>query len=163
MYKFFLVLFFSILSSYSQNNIFNDFPVVKKKESKRFFKSSEDYSKIVINRASSFKIDLKKCVYSGDKLVTAAYRALGPDNYKNYNKRLGYMDYVKTLDDVSLFLRKNSFKITFESPNYKDVISFFENFETLLIEANNEKVRIKLIPIEHDMNYSLYFEISSLD
>ena len=79
------------------------------------------------------------------------------------NKRLGYMDYVKTLEDVSSFLRKNSFKINFESPNYKDVISFFENFETLLIEANNEKVKLKLIPIEHDMNYSLYFEISSLD
>ena len=163
MYKFFLVLFFSILSSYSQNNIFNDFPLVKEKESKKFFKSNLGYSQIVINRSSSFKIDLKKCIYSDGKLVTATYRAVGPDNYKNYNKRLGYMDYVKTLEDVSLFLRKNSFKINFESPNYKDVISFFENFEALLIEANNEKVELKLIPIEHDMNYSLYFEISGLD
>ena len=41
------------------------------------------------------------------------------------------------------------------------MIAFFENYETILIDANNNKINLKIVPIKHDMNYSLFIEIST--
>ena len=71
------------------------------------------------------------------------------------------MDFNKILEDLIIFLNNNSFNIKYQSPKYNDIIGFFENYETVLIEAENNKINLKLIPREHDLNYSLFIEISN--
>jgi|SaaInlLV_10m_DNA_1039704.scaffolds.fasta_scaffold16294_4 hypothetical protein len=160
-YKVFLICFFSITLGYSQNLIFEGLPIINKKESKKFFKSNEGLSKIIIKRNSDFILDLKKSFFLNNLLEKAVYRAKGPENYKSYNKRIGYMDFNKILEDLIIFLNNNSFNIKYQSPKYNDIIGFFENYETVLIEAENNKINLKLIPREHDLNYSLFIEISN--
>ena len=62
-YKVFLICFFSITLGYSQNLIFEGLPIINKKESKKFFKSNEGLSKIIIKRNSDFILDLKKSFF----------------------------------------------------------------------------------------------------
>ena len=71
------------------------------------------------------------------------------------------MDFNKILEDLIIFLNNNSFNIKYQSPKYNDIIGFFENYETVLIEAENNKINLKLIPREHYLNYSLFIEISN--
>lgn len=160
-FKNLLIFFFSITLSFGQNLILEGLPQLNEKESKRLFKSNKGFSKILIKKSSTFKLDLRKCSFINNKLVKAVYRASGPENYKSYNKRLDYMDLNKILDDLLIFLNNNLFSVNYKSPNYNDVIAFFENYETILIDANNNKINLKIVPIKHDINYSLFIEIST--
>ncbi len=132
-----------------------------KKKAKGYLNQIKASQKYLLKKSSTFKLDLRKCSFINNKLVKAVYRASGPENYKSYNKRLDYMDLNKILDDLLIFLNNNLFSVNYKSPNYNDVIAFFENYETILIDANNNKINLKIVPIKHDMNYSLFIEIST--
>ena len=43
---------------------------------------------------------------------------------------------------IYLNIHNNSFNIKYQSPKYNDIIGFFENYETVLIEAENNKINL---------------------
>ena len=161
-YKLLLILILLGTTTNAQNSILEGVPFVTQKQSKIFFKSNKNFSKIIIKRNSDFKLDLKKSSYQNNNLEKVVYRAIGPENYKSFNKRIGYMDLNKILGEILVFLENNSFNINYQSSNYYDIINFFEKYETILIEANNGIVNLEVKPEEHDLNYSLFIEISNL-
>lgn len=97
--------------------------------------------------------------YSESVLI---YRAKGPKNYKSYNKRMGYLDAHKLLENFHNYIIANNFSVTYKSKNYNDLEEFFLSLEEVLIEASNEKVALRLIPKKHNLNYSIFLEVKNL-
>lgn len=121
--------------------------------------SNTDINKLKLSENMTFSLKKGESVLEKNNMKLV-YRANGPKNYKSYNKRIDYMDLDNLLIEFQKYILAKNFVITYKSINYNDIEEFFNIYETTLLTAKNEHWELKLTPIKHNLNYSLFLELT---
>lgn len=121
--------------------------------------SNTKITKLKLSENMTFTLKKGESVLEKNNM-TLVYRADGPKNYKSYNKRIDNMDLDNLLIEFHNYITNHNFVITHKSKNYNDIEEFFNIFEKTLLTAKNEHWELKLTPIKHNLNYSLFLELT---